>query len=439
MTSDPGPSTAGFRWYLCGLGGWFAAAGLGNIMFPWLVAVVLHETPERVGLAQMALMAPPTLLLLLGGAIADRSDCRALLVRFHLLAMAPPLALAVVIVAGAASYPVLLGYGLATGAIAAFVTPARDALLSRIVGADLARAIAVATVVQFACQLAGIALAGTAGRTGAPPLLALQALLLGAGAITTWRLAAAPPTGQRSESRRAAMHDGLLEVWRSPVILPAIVAIAAVGVLYVGTFFVVIPLLVREAYHGGSAALAALSACFWGGTIAATLVQVRVGALRRPGRAMLVAITLGVGVLAAMAVEGAFALLAGLCLLWGVGAGVTMTQGRTIVQLAAPESHRARAMAVFQLGLFGGAPIGAIAMGYLVAAVGPRLSVLFPAVAMLFVMTGLLLRSGIWRADSTRLRPRSPTPAADPAGAATAARSRPTPASPPEPAGTSCS
>ncbi len=365
------------------------------------MAVVLHEAPQRVGLAQMALMAPSTLLLLLGGAIADRSDCRALLIRFHLLAMIPPLGLAALIAAGATGYGVLLAYGVAVGALGAFVTPARDALLSRIGHPDLGRAIAVATATQFMCQLVGIALAGAAGRVGAPLLLVLQAMLVGAGAITTRRLAPAPPTGRiTGERRRDAMRDGLREVWRSAVILPVVVAIAAVGTLYVGAFVVIIPLLVRDAYHGGSAALATLSACFWGGTIAATLVQVRLGSIQRAGRAVMVALALGAGVLAAMALDLPFALLALLCLLWGIGGGVTMTQGRTMVQLAATDSHRARIMAVFQLGLFGGAPVGALAMGYLAAAVGARPAVLFPALAMLIVLAGLRLRSGLWQQES---------------------------------------
>jgi hypothetical protein len=49
-----------------------------------------------------------------------------------------------------------------------------------------------------------------------------------------------------------------------------------------------------------------------------------------------------------------------------------LTQGRIIVQVETPESHRARALAVFQLGFTGGSPIGALGMGNLAAPVGPR-------------------------------------------------------------------
>ena len=41
-----------------------------NIVFSWLVTVVLHEPPARVGVAQMSLMAPSIFLMLLGVPLA---------------------------------------------------------------------------------------------------------------------------------------------------------------------------------------------------------------------------------------------------------------------------------------------------------------------------------------------------------------------------------
>src|SRR5207244_8323663 len=140
--------SSAFRWYLGGVGSWFAGYGMGSILFPWLVAVVLHESPQRLGLAQLALMGPSVAFLLLGGAAADRADCRALLVRYHLLALLPPLALAAAIAAGIASYPIVLVYGMALGTLSAFVMPARDSLLTRIAQRELPRAVATATAAQ---------------------------------------------------------------------------------------------------------------------------------------------------------------------------------------------------------------------------------------------------------------------------------------------------
>ena len=65
-----------FRWYLGGLAAWFTSFGIQMIVFPWLVAVVLRAPAQRVGIAQMAVMAPAMLFMLFGGTVADRADCR---------------------------------------------------------------------------------------------------------------------------------------------------------------------------------------------------------------------------------------------------------------------------------------------------------------------------------------------------------------------------
>ena len=56
-------------------------------------------------------------------------------------------------------------------------------------------------------------------------------------------------------------------------------------------------------------------------------------------------------------------------------------------------SHRARVLALFQLGVTGGAPLGALVIGYLAAALGPRRVTLVPAFAMWLVLALTARRS----------------------------------------------
>ena len=386
-----------FPWYLAGIASWFSSYGMQTIVFPWLVAVVLHEPATRVGIAQMSLSAPSILFMMLGGALADRADVRRLLVRGHLLGALPPLALAAVIAMGEFSYAALIAYALAVGTLGAFIMPARDAMLGRVAGADLGRAVAIMSATQFAAQLAGIAAGAAAGRIGATALLVAQGVVLALGGLAALRLPPAPPVAHAGESRLAAMRGGLREAMASPVIWPVIVTQLAVGILYVGAFLVVLPLLVRDVYAGGSLELSLVSFCFWGGTIAATLAQIRLGSLRWPGRAILLGLTFGALVLAAMSLPVPLAGLLFLCLVWGLGAGVVITQGRTLVQAAAPASHRARVLSLFQLGMMGGAPIGALLIGYLTAFTGPRAATVYPAACMLLILAWLWNRSRLWQ------------------------------------------
>ncbi|MDO8480178.1 MAG: hypothetical protein Q7W02_29070 [Candidatus Rokubacteria bacterium] len=108
----------------------------------------------------------------------------------------------------------------------------------------------------------------------------------------------------------------------------------------VGAFAVIPPLIVRDVYGGGSRELALVNTRFSGGMIASTMLQIRLGALRRPRRAVLLALAGGAVVLAAMSAPGPLWGFALTCFVWGVGAGVVLSQGRTIAS-----SRRRRATA----------------------------------------------------------------------------------------------
>jgi hypothetical protein len=81
---------------------------------------------------------------------------------------------------------------------------------------------------------------------------------------------------------------------------------------------------------------------------------------------------------------------------WGIGAGVTMTQSRTVVQLVAPPMYRARLLSLFQLGLSGGGPIGAFLTGSICAVWGLQVAMLLPAFAMVLLIAVVLIRSRLW-------------------------------------------
>lgn len=76
----PSDAQAQFRWYLSGAGAWFIAFGVQQVMFSYLVTTVLHAAPNMIGIAQASLTIVSTLLLLVGGAVADQVDTRRLLI-----------------------------------------------------------------------------------------------------------------------------------------------------------------------------------------------------------------------------------------------------------------------------------------------------------------------------------------------------------------------
>ncbi len=363
-----------FRWYVGATATWFGAFGMQSVLFSWLVVGELHAEARWVGIAQSAMMLPSFALLLLGGAIADRGDRRALLIGLHLLAACLSLALLGSVAAGWLSLGLLLGYALGMGTVSAFVTPARDSLLSEVAGPNLMRAVTTMTLLQWTAQAAGSMLAGSARWIGTVPALGLHAFALVAGAPALAQLPAAPPRdgAPRAALRLADLGVGVAEVVRSRDLRPVLFLVAAVGVLFMGPMLVVYPLLVRDYYGGGVGQLGLLQMAFPIGTIAGSLGILARGGIRRKGTAQLVALGAGSLCLGAVGLGlpfwGAFAAT----IAWGVNASVFMNSGRTIFQEKAPQNQRGRVLSVYSLGFMGASGvIGAPAAGFLVDVIGP--------------------------------------------------------------------
>lgn len=369
------------------------------VLFPWLVAVVLHMDAFAVGVAQAAIMAPSLLFLPLGGLVADRGNPRRLLLGYHILYAMPPLALALVLMReGGLSYPLLIAYGVVAGSIGAFAVPTRDALLPALAQGNLPRAVALATALQFGGQLLGIACASTADRFGPIPLLLLHASLVLVGCLAVWRLPDPPPHPPADHPGFwQSVGEGVSAAAKSDQIWPVLLINFGVGIFYVGPFMAVLPLVVRDNYGGGAPELAYVNLAFWAATI---LAAVAFAALARRftlrGRLIGAAVAVGALVLVALATLPSFAVFVALNFVWGLGAGITMTQSRTVIQIVAPATHRARLMSLFQLGLGGGGPIGALITGTICSIWGLQAAMLLPAFAMMVLIAVVLARSRIW-------------------------------------------
>jgi MFS family permease len=100
------------------------------------------------------------------------------------------------------------------------------------------------------------------------------------------------------------------------------------------------------------------------GTVVATVLLVRLGGIRRQGLAVLVGLGLGALIISLLYFRPSYIVFMLAIFLWGLLGGVVMTMNRTILQEAAPSSHRARILSIFSLANLGGLPLGALLMGY---------------------------------------------------------------------------
>jgi len=396
-----------FTAYMITVACWFFSFGLQTTLFPGVINYTLNESPDRLGLAQAALTAPMLFLLPITGVLAERLDRRRVMAGFHLLAALCALALAGLLFNDQLGYWILVTYALCVGAAGAFVMPARDSAVNpvtrvtqRLGHSDftLQKAVILASLVQFAAQTMGMGLGFLAGMLGPGPLFGVQAagLLIGAGAAMLMpRLSEHKgPQG----SIWASLKDGVATVAQSDVLAPMTLIMMAVGLLIVGGgFFVIIPVLVRDGYDGGYGMLAALLVSFWVGAFVANVLLAQMREVVFPGRALMMAqlvTVVSMGLLALpLPIWGLFALV----FTWGLGGGVAISLSRAVVQENAPGHMVARVMSVYQLGLFGGMPLGAFTMGYVVDAFGPRLSALIPMAGLMLVLVWVALATPILR------------------------------------------
>lgn len=395
------PPPGAYAAFAAGVGSWFGAMGMQSVLFSWLVVGELRAGPEVVGLVQTSSMLPSLVLLLLGGAAADRIDNRWLLVRLHLAAAVPVLALAAAVARGHLSVPLLVGYGVAMGVLGAFVMPARDGLLSRVAGDDMMRAVSGMTATQFGAQAAGSLLAGAARAVGSAPMLVVQAATLLVGAAATRRVPPAPP-----EPREAAapslreLTAGLRVVAREPRLRWPFVLVVLVGALFVGPFLVCFPLLVRDLYGGDAFELALVLMLFPLGTILGSLWIRARGGIRRKGLAALCALAFGALNLAWIGSGIPFPAMIVATLAWGLGGSVFINCSRTLFQESAPLAERARVLSIYQLGFMGAAPLGAMLAGLAAGRVGLLTALQAFSALMLLAVAQVALFTGTRRMES---------------------------------------
>ncbi len=356
------------------------------MLFSWLVTIVLHESPRMVGVAQMAMLVPATLLILVGGSLADHFGGRRIAVSAQAFAVAPPLLLAALVASGGLRFAAMLGYAVAMGLAQAFVTPSRDALLNDVAETGIQHTVVRASFVQFGAQIAGFLVASRADAFGPLPIFALQIAALGLGAVALSRIRTVPhPRADDAHWLRdmvASVAEGARTVFASREMRLVVLQNAAMGLCFMGSYIVTVPLLIREVYHGSAADLGFANAANSLGLLTTVFVLMRFGDVRRRFRALLLAQAIGAVVLALIGAGLGFPATLALIFVWGMCGGLAMSMARTIMQQDAPPGQAGRVMSFFSFSLIGAGPVGAIACGLLVNWLGPDRALLVAAAAM---------------------------------------------------------
>ena len=388
-------------WYLVSSASFVIPLGVGQLLLPWLLAIYLEESATRIGLAQMIAQLPVVMLVLWGGWLGDRMDQRRLLIYLTGIMAIPPLVLAAIFYWGSVTYALVVVYSVIMGCFMAFVQPARDALVNRVAGQRIQQVVTITVGLQWGVQIIGFAIGSTADFVGPTILLLLISLFMGAAMLAVKLI---PPLeeieNEATDGIVSQIKDGLRIAWSNLKIRTAMLQILALAVFFSGAYLVLLPVMIRELYGGGSLGLAGGFGFNLAGTVLATLVLMKTGRIRYPGRALIFGTLFSCSFLLTLTLPLVDWLFYLILFFWGAGGGLIVIMSRSIVQENAPDTHRARIMSIFSLAMMGGSPIGSLLMGLLIDQVGVHMATLFPVVGMIITALFLVVRLPLWAIQS---------------------------------------
>jgi len=381
-----------------------------------LQVYALTRSTLAVGVLGLFALVPLVAFGLYGGAIADHYDRRQVAIVASLVSWVAVLGLVAQAVGGNRHVGVLYGLVALQSAAGAVNSPARGAIIPRLLEPRLMPA-------ANALQTLGMNLAMTGGPLLGALLVAtvdyavaygLDAALFTLALLALWRLPPIPPEGvRRGRAGLSSVLDGLRYLGTQPNVrmtfLVDIVAMVtssprvlfpAVGVLFLG---------------GGATTTGALTAAVAAGGIVASVLSGGLARVRWQGRAIALAITVwGLAILAFGGVLASAGPSSPAHVLWpalvlamlalaaaGAADAVSAVFRQTILQTATPDEMRGRLQGVFIVVVAGGPRLGELWLGGTASRVGEGWAAVLGGVLCVVVLWVLMrAQRSFWHYDA---------------------------------------
>jgi MFS family permease len=378
-------TSRGYRIYLSGQALANTGAWMQAIAQDWLI-FSLTRSSTAVGVT-MALQFLPTLLLgLHTGAVADRFPKRRILLITQLVNAIAATALALITIAGVVRPADVYAFALVAGVVFAFDAPTRQAFVTEVVPpGQLRAAISLTAAVFQATRLIGPAIASLLiASVGTGWVFALNAacylgptvglLLLRPADLRLPARSGPGPAPAPARAPGAGREPGGVRVAARYLRQRPDVLWTMFLVGTVGTFGLNFPIVLtamaKTVFHGTASTYGLFNIILAVGSSAGALLA---GAGRRPGQRAIVAAAAGFGLLQAVAavMPDMMAFLA-LIAAMGLVNLVFQAMANASVQLAVDPRLRGRVMGLYMLVFMGGTPIGAPVIGAITSHFGAR-------------------------------------------------------------------
>jgi MFS family permease len=360
---------------------------LGNVVSGLGTQAALVALPYQIyvetgsafltGLLGAVELVPLIAMALLGGALADRSDRRRLLLLDQIALVVVAAALAVLAFAGSPPIPLLYLLGGLTAGFGAVQNVTRSAIVPNLVAPlHLRSALALNFGLMQVTMVVGPAVGGVliaASGVGAAYLVDAVSCLAMVAAAAAMRPQPPQGTGETPDTVLRSIGEGLRFVRRNRALTGSF-AIDLMAMTF-GMPRALFPVLAVSVYHAGAAGTGLLYAAV---SVGATVAALTTGWLAHARR-------LGLITIWAVAVWGAAIALAGLMpALWpaalllavaGAADSVSAVCRSTINQTVTPDHMRGRMSSTFSLVVTSGPRLGDVEAGGVAALAGPRFSV----------------------------------------------------------------
>ena len=360
-------------------------SGLGTqaalVALPYQVYV---ETRSALltGLLGAVELGPLILMALLGGALADRSDRRRLLLLDQIGLVAVAAALCAVTVAGDPSIAVLFVLAGLLAGFGALQNVVRTAIVPNLVAReDMPAALAINFGLYQLTMVLGPGLGGLLiGAAGVEAAYAVDAVscLAMVGAVVALSPQLPQLAGERPSIRRS-IGEGLRFVRRSPALLGSFAI--DLSAMTFGMPRALFPVLAISVYGAGASGTGLLFASVSAGAVVAALTTRWLDHVRKLGLVTIAAVCVWGLAIAAVALVPSLWAAAALLAVAGAADSVSAVCRSVINQTVTPDALRGRMSSVFSLVVTSGPRLGDVEAGAVAALTSPRFSVLSGGIA----------------------------------------------------------
>jgi len=346
-----------YRFYWTGQLFSVLALNMEHVAQSWLV-VVLTDSPLMLGVTGLAYAVPRVCLVLVGGAVADRTDRRKIMILTQSLLGVLYLALALLVLTEQIAFWQVVVFASLSGFLRAFDRPSRYALLPQMVPKEeTANAVALGSSVWQACRLVGPAAAGVLIYLLGLGQTFLTCFASSAVAVSLWYSIRTEPIVRREEG-------GVLKNIMNQVFY-TLLGLTCFNSLFGMSYVILLPIFARNILLVGSRGLGFLHSFSGVGALLGTLaVAYLAQAGRRGWQTLIGSATFGL-LLVAFAFSPSYPVSLALIFFLGLFNQLYLTSINTMLQLRLPDDLRGRVLGLFGLTWdlmpLGGAMVGSLA------------------------------------------------------------------------------